>query len=439
MAAPLTSPLTSPTFVSRMFFIFRYLGIATWALAIMISVHSVVPSDAKDDWSFYMMGTLLLWIMIIHLPCYPEKHRLRHLVGLQLMLTFISFYEYVTTVAFIYWLVNLWILAFGRNASSSLEEVAKKSSWACITGGTDGIGLAMAHQFIRLNMNVIIVGRNKEKTDQVCQQLLTLNPNVQVVPLIIDFAQPDHLLHPSNTKTKNHYNNTDTPLIAEKQKFGLLFDVARVPRAWCSQEGRVHHIPNIDIVVHAAGVCYTSPTLFSSLKSQMLSDMTRINVESPVLFLRLLLPHMHKESVWLYIGSISSTFAQVSHLSYYAVTKSVGVQLGIQLKHESQSEFQSDTSTSQSMLPHFWTLVPSYIATKLNGFKPNLIIPNAEMYVTHAMQTRWLKSNPRPTTGYWLHDILQWMLYVRSWIDTRCTSAKHHVFHMTSPSEPTKR
>lgn len=40
---------------------------------------------------------------------------------------------------------------------------AKGRSWCCITGSTDGIGLAIARRLCSLGFNTILIGRSKEK------------------------------------------------------------------------------------------------------------------------------------------------------------------------------------------------------------------------------------------------------------------------------------
>ncbi len=39
--------------------------------------------------------------------------------------------------------------------------------WAVITGASDGIGAAYAHEFAKRGFNIVLIARNKDKTDAV--------------------------------------------------------------------------------------------------------------------------------------------------------------------------------------------------------------------------------------------------------------------------------
>lgn len=55
-----------------------------------------------------------------------------------------------------------------------------------ITGGTSGIGFAIADAFMRDGADVIITGRDKERIDRACTQLAKQNPESQIIGMVMD-------------------------------------------------------------------------------------------------------------------------------------------------------------------------------------------------------------------------------------------------------------
>ena len=62
-----------------------------------------------------------------------------------------------------------------------------KGKHAIITGGTSGIGLAIAKKMIACGAKVTIIGRNKEKTEEVAKEL-------QADFLIVDLIQTNEMI-----------------------------------------------------------------------------------------------------------------------------------------------------------------------------------------------------------------------------------------------------
>ena len=59
-----------------------------------------------------------------------------------------------------------WIRPFTRPSLVSQYGSKQGRSWAVITGGSDGIGLAMAKKLAREGFNICIVARNADKMSQ---------------------------------------------------------------------------------------------------------------------------------------------------------------------------------------------------------------------------------------------------------------------------------
>lgn len=69
---------------------------------------------------------------------------------------------------------------------STFRRYVRPGAWALVTGSTNGMGLAFAHQFAHHGLNVIIHGRNAEKLERVRKELTISNPNILVRALVAD-------------------------------------------------------------------------------------------------------------------------------------------------------------------------------------------------------------------------------------------------------------
>ncbi|MBX6395985.1 MAG: 2,4-dienoyl-CoA reductase [Alicyclobacillaceae bacterium] len=66
---------------------------------------------------------------------------------------------------------------------------------AIITGGSSGLGKAMAREFARLGAHVVITGRNEERLNAAAQDILSHTPGARVLALAGDVRQPEHADH----------------------------------------------------------------------------------------------------------------------------------------------------------------------------------------------------------------------------------------------------
>ena len=73
-------------------------------------------------------------------------------------------------------------------AGYDLQERYGVSSWACVTGASDGVGAAMAREVARRGFNVILVARNRSKLETIRDQILIECPKTQVDIVIFDMA-----------------------------------------------------------------------------------------------------------------------------------------------------------------------------------------------------------------------------------------------------------
>ncbi|KAJ1444138.1 hypothetical protein B484DRAFT_388968, partial [Ochromonadaceae sp. CCMP2298] len=70
------------------------------------------------------------------------------------------------------------------------KNLKKYGSWAVVTGATDGIGKAMAFEFARKGLNVVLISRSEDKL-QACAEELKAKHSVEVKTLAVDYGRFD--------------------------------------------------------------------------------------------------------------------------------------------------------------------------------------------------------------------------------------------------------
>ena len=60
-------------------------------------------------------------------------------------------------------------------------------SWSVITGGSDGIGLEIAHQTAAQGFNICIIGRNETKINEKLAEIKSKNPTIKTMCIVFDF------------------------------------------------------------------------------------------------------------------------------------------------------------------------------------------------------------------------------------------------------------
>ena len=62
------------------------------------------------------------------------------------------------------------------------------ASYAVVTGGSDGIGLELCHQFARQGFNICMISRNKAKMEEKVNQLKDKFTSIDVIAIECDFS-----------------------------------------------------------------------------------------------------------------------------------------------------------------------------------------------------------------------------------------------------------
>ena len=81
-----------------------------------------------------------------------------------------------------YFLPRVWNVVFGQNDFRS-----RYGDWALVTGSSQGIGRAYAHELAKRGINVVLVARNKERLDNVAKDIEG-SYNVKTIVIVVDFT-----------------------------------------------------------------------------------------------------------------------------------------------------------------------------------------------------------------------------------------------------------
>jgi len=102
------------------------------------------------------------------------------------ILTFLKFIGFLKLIELIYRLCRT--VQRQSRTTEHLSERYGKGSWAVVTGGSDGIGLAMCKELARRDFNIVIVARNPEKMEDAAKEIKSVNQGCQVRKVTFDFT-----------------------------------------------------------------------------------------------------------------------------------------------------------------------------------------------------------------------------------------------------------
>ena len=124
-------------------------------------------------------------------------------------------------------------------------------SWTVVTGATDGIGKAMAFEFARKGLNVVLISRSKDKLDECAVELQAKYPKVEVKVLAIDYGD---FSAPVRTKVVAFLDGLD-----------------------------------VGILVNNVGISYPYTKFFHELEDERVEQLISLNVDSTTWMSRLVL------------------------------------------------------------------------------------------------------------------------------------------------------
>ncbi|KAI5572915.1 hypothetical protein BDE02_10G044900 [Populus trichocarpa] len=264
-----------------------------------------------------------------------------------------------------------WVYATFLRPKKDLKDYG---SWAVITGATDGIGKAFAHQLAQKGLNLILVSRNPNKLKTVSSEILAEHPGTKIKTVVFDFS--------SKVSTRTIQG------VMEKAVEGL----------------------NVGLLINNVGITYPAARFFHEVDEKVWMDIVRVNLEGTSRVTRAVLPGMiqRKRGAIVNIGSGASS-VMPSHplFTIYAATKAYVDQLSRCLYVE-----------YKRYGIHVQCQVPLYVATKMTSKvasigRSSLFIPAPEDYAKSAIGRIGYEARCAP---YWAHSF-QWCF---AWLLPEC-------------------
>ncbi len=135
------------------------------------------------------------------------------------------------------------------------KDIKKKyGAWAVVTGATDGIGKALAFEFAKIGVNVVLISRTKSKLDECAAEIVAKYPKIEVKVLAVDFGK-------------------FTPEVRTTVSAFL--------------EGL-----DIGVLINNVGVSYPYPQYFNELSDEKVQELMTLNIDSTTWMTRIVLPGM---------------------------------------------------------------------------------------------------------------------------------------------------
>lgn len=252
---------------------------------------------------------------------------------------------------------GFWNLKLGNILGVSEKFKPKENSWAVITGATDGIGLAYAHEFLRRGYNLLLISRNPQKLSDVKEELNSKSnkKGKDIITHAADFTKTD--IYP-----------------------GIEKEIKKLPR--------------VDILVNNVGMSYEHPEFFAtSHLEERNQQILTVNSASCSRMCFIVLPIMEQQKYGVILNVSSfSALDPCPLLSMYAASKAFVDVFSRSLAYE----YAKKGVIIQSVLPGF-------VATKMSKIrKAYWMAPTPENYVKSQLRTVGLDGQ---TTGYWSHEL----------------------------------
>src|SRR5579863_815601 len=178
------------------------------------------------------------------------------------------------------------------------QVIKNDNPWTLISGGSKGIGYAIAAALARRNYDLVLIARNGEELTSAKNKLESAFP-IQVETLVLDMSKED------------------SPAIIE---------------SWCTKKNL-----RLKMLCNVSGIGGSADYLSNSLKDSL--HMLRLNTEPAVSLVYYLLPLLKKNqpAFILNVSSIAG-FAPISIKNIYSATKSAMIFFSYSLRYQLQKE-----------------------------------------------------------------------------------------------------
>ncbi|OAV87468.1 hypothetical protein PTTG_07049 [Puccinia triticina 1-1 BBBD Race 1] len=278
--------------------------------------------------------------------------------------------------------------AFGQDEKDRKTTAGTKncSSWAVITGPTNGIGREFAIELSKAGFNLFLIGRNLNKLTSLQNELMTdVNQSIEVEVETIDLSDNQRdFTEPLNVPVQEQIQGKDWKKILEKLK-------------------AISRRSNISILINNAGLSHSEPIEFQMNDlDQDINSLLNVNIFSVLYLTKLVLPFMlpYKKGLILNVGSFSALIPTPLLSTYagskgflYTWSQALGTELepkGIDVK----------------------LLNTYFVASEMSKIKKaTFLIPTPSNYVKQVLNNL-VSTNSKPfiTTGYFSHSLLEYFL-----------------------------
>ncbi|CEH11754.1 3-ketoacyl-reductase [Ceraceosorus bombacis] len=152
---------------------------------------------------------------------------------------------------------------------------AADSSWAIVTGASDGIGAEFAKQLAKKGFNVVLASRTESKLRSLASEIAASSPSVETKVVAIDFA-------------------TAGP---------------KAEKGWADLKSAVEGL-DVGVLVNNVGVSHSMPVPFAETSDGEIDSIVNVNISSLLKVTKLVLPGMQKRrrGLILNLGSFAGQY-----------------------------------------------------------------------------------------------------------------------------------
>lgn len=248
-------------------------------------------------------------------------------------------------------------------------NLKKYGDWAVVTGATDGIGKALAHELAKKGLNIVLISRTQSKLNEVAQDIETKHKR-QTVSIAVDFS---------------NFSEADKSTV----------------------KSALQDLP-IAVLVNNVGMSYSYPQYFNDgeCKEQLADFKTLLdlNVVSCVEMTRIVLPLMEarKKGVVVNMSSGSSVMGGCPNLTMYAASKQYinEFSLGLHYEYAGKKETSKHDIRVQAQ-------TPLYVASKLSKMRAGFSCPDPKVFARVSVKQMGQEPIISP---FWVHALMLWAM-----------------------------